>query len=245
MSKLDGVFWVTEVTHHFDESGKYHNQFTCSPLDVSYPVKKHRPPRLTNLQSAIVTDIDDPDGLGRIKVKIPALDFETLWVRFAVPHAGNQHGWVILPEVDDEVLIGWENGDPDLPVVLGCLYNGKDTPMAKPGQDNEVKLFVTKAGNEIRFTDKDGEEQIKISTKDGKNQIVLDMKGPSISITSDGDISIKGGNVTIESQQQLQLKSGADTKIEAQANLTVKATGNVNSEAGAVNKIKGAIINLN
>lgn len=253
MSKLDGLYWVKRVTHHFDESGKYHNEFVCSPLDISFPAKTTSRPALTNLQSGIVTDLGDPEGLGRIKVKIPALGIETIWVRYASPHAGSGHGWITLPEVDDEVLVGYENGNPDLPIALGSLYTGTDTLPVTPDDKNEVKVFLTRAGNEIRLTDKDGEEEIKISTKDGDNQIVLNMKKPSISITSKGDVSlestgdfsIKGKNVSIESEAATDVKAGADLNLEASANFKAKASANLNAEASGQCVIKGAVINLN
>ncbi len=253
MSKLDGLYWVMSVTHHFDESGKYHNKFVCTPLDISFPAKTVARPAITNLQSGIVISLDDPDALGRIKVKIPALGIETLWVRYLWPHAGDNHGWITMPEIDDEVLVGWENGSPDLPIALGSVYSGTAGLPVPTDNQNDVKVFLTRGGNEIKLTDKDGEEEIKISTKDGKNQVVLDSGGPSISIKSDGDInlesrgnfSIKGSNVTIESDAKIEVKSGADLNLEASANLTVKATANLNAEASAQTVIKGAIIQLN
>ncbi len=253
MSKIDGLYWVTAVTHVFDESGKYHNEFVCSPLDISFPSRTSSRPSLTNLQSGIVTSLEDPDGLGRVKVKIPALGIETLWVRYMWPHAGNSHGWVTMPELDDEVLVGWENGNPDLPVAMGSIYSGTDTLPVTPDDKNEVKVFVTRGGNEIRLTDKDGEEEIKISTKDGENSIVLSMKKPSLSITSKGDVSIestgdlkiKGKNITIESDAATDVKAGGDLNLEATANMKNKAGANLNVEASAQCVIKGAIVNIN
>ncbi|UCC45112.1 MAG: type VI secretion system tip protein VgrG, partial [Candidatus Zixiibacteriota bacterium] len=253
MDKYDGLYWVTGVTHHFDESGSYHNEFVSSPLDVSYPAKKSSRPALTNLQSGLVTGLADPDGLGRIQVKVPSLGIETLWVRYAAPHAGSKHGWVSLPEVDDEVLVGYENGNPDQPVVIGSLYSGTDTLPVTPDEKNEVKVFLTRGGNEIRLTDKDGEEEIKVSTKDGENTIVLSMKKPSISITSKGDVSIeasgdlsiKGKSVKVESDAATDIKAGGDLNLEATANLKNKAGANLNVEASAQCVVKGAVINLN
>ncbi|UCC43994.1 MAG: hypothetical protein JSU65_12915 [Candidatus Zixiibacteriota bacterium] len=245
MLNLDGPYWVREVNHVFSESGKYHNRFVSSPLDVSFPVRSSARAVLTKLQSAVVTDLDDPDGLGRIKVEIPALNIETLWVRYLSQHAGGDHGLVCLPEIDDEVLIGWENGSPDLPIALGSVYNGVDMGPHTPDGENEVKVLLTKGGNEIRFTDTGGEEEIKITTKDGENQIVLNMSGPSITIESEGDISLKGKNVTIESTEQMDIISGAAMNVEASGDLTAESGVNVNIEASAQCNVKGATINLN
>ncbi|UCD62535.1 MAG: hypothetical protein JSW34_07130 [Candidatus Zixiibacteriota bacterium] len=253
MSKFDGLYWVKSVRHSFDESGKYHNEFVCSPLDISFPAKTSKRPALTNLQSGVVTSLDDPDRLGRIQVKIPALGIESQFVRYLAPHAGSGHGWISLPELDDEVLVGYENGNPDLPVALGSVYSGTDTLPETPDDKNEVKVFLTRSGNEIRLTDKDGEEEIKITTKNGDNQIVMNMKTPSISIKSQGDIniesagdlSIKGNNITVESQAATEVKSGADLNLDAKANLKNKAGANLNAEASGQCVIKGAVINLN
>ncbi len=242
---LDGLYWVRSVSHRFDESGKYHNLFVCTPLDTSYPGRKMKRPALTNLQSAVVTDLDDPEGLGRIKVQIPALGIDTLWVRYLSPHAGDGHGLVCIPEVGDEVLIGYENGDPDLPLALGSLYTGKDKPPVSSDSKNEVKILQTKSGNQICFTDTGGSEEIKISLTDGKSCIVIKADGPLISIESDGDISIKGNNIKLESQAKIELKSGADMAIEAGANLKAKATANADIEASGQCNVKGAMINLN
>jgi uncharacterized protein involved in type VI secretion and phage assembly len=278
MDKLDGQYWVKAVRHVFDDSGKYHNAFTCTPLDIAYPESKEsrkdldveekpitavtstqtvtetkRKP-VVGLHVARVVDLNDPESLGRIKVSYPWLDSQqTAWVRLMVPHAGKDRGWYALPELDDEVLIGYEHGNTDHPVVLGCLYNKENAPMQEAlSTENDVKMFMTRSGNKIVFNDKDGAEQIVISQKDGKNQIVLDISGPSISITTEGDISVKGQNLSIETDQGITLKAGADIKIEG-ANIDLKADANIKSEAAANHDIKGnaqvnvkgGMINLN
>ena len=80
--------------------------------------------------NALVSNIDDPDELGRMKVTFPWLGdkSESHWARVAVPGAGNERGVLIMPEVGDEVLVAFDHGDPRLPYVIGGLYNGKDKP---------------------------------------------------------------------------------------------------------------------
>jgi uncharacterized protein involved in type VI secretion and phage assembly len=278
MDKLDGQYWVIAVRHVFDESGKYHNAFVCTPLDIAYPGTKKAqrdlaaaevrqeqtvpvapvaPPRkepTIGLHVARVVDLKDPEKLGRIKISYPWLDAEqTVWVRMAVPHAGKDRGWYSLPEIDDEVLVGFEHGNTDHPIVLGCLYNKENAPMQEAvSPDNDVKMFMTRSGNKIVLNDKSGAEQIVISQKDGKNQIVLDLSGPSIAITTDGDVSVKGKqNVTIEADQGITLKATSDVKIEG-ANVTIKANANLTVEGtnadikgNAMVNVKGGMINLN
>lgn len=244
MDKFDAVYWVTEVRHFFDESGKYHNEFVCSPLDTAAPQYTSKNQTKTFLQSAVVVDNNDPDKLGRIKVKFPWIDADTVWVRMMSPHAGNGHGWICVPEIDDEVLVGFEHGNPSYPVVLGALYNKDNAPSNEAGDaDNNVKIFATKGGNQIYLGDADGSQEIKITQ--GKNSIILSMSGPKITIESDkGDIEIKAGNIKIEADQKIELKSGTDLKTEAGANLELKGSIQGKLEAQMV-EVKGSLIKLN
>ena len=254
MNALDGTYWVTRVYHTFDENGAYYNRFECTPVDLAFPQSKSARGTLTSLQSAEVVDNNDPDGLGRIKVKFPWLESaETIWVRLMTPHAGKDRGWYCLPEIGDEVLVGFEFGSPDHPIIIGALYNKEDSPLSDAvDPENKVKLFKTRSGNQIKITDEDGAEEIAISTKEGENSIVLNMSGPSITITSEGDISIKGANISIEGDEEITLKSGSNMKVEAGGNHETKASGSLKIEGatadlkgqGPVN-VKGAVINLN
>ncbi|UCD17293.1 MAG: type VI secretion system tip protein VgrG [Candidatus Zixiibacteriota bacterium] len=244
MAKFDGTYWVTEVKHVFDESGKYHNSFICSPLDTAAPQYESKTQPKTFLQSAVVVDNNDPDKLGRIKVKFPWLGDETIWIRVLSPHAGNGHGWICTPEIDDEVLVGFEHGNPNYPIAIGSLYNKDNKPSDESGDsENNVKIFCTKGGNQIYLGDADGSQSIKITQ--GKNQLILSMDGPKITIEStDGDISIKAKNIKLESDQKIEVKSGTDTVIEAGGNLQLKGSIEGKLEAGMVT-VKGNPISLN
>jgi len=271
MDTLDGQYWVIAVRHVFEQSGKYHNTFVCAPTDIAYPggaesrrdlrgaelseeevvvpepVAGGRQEPALGLHVARVVDLNDPEKLGRIKVSYPWLDAQqTSWVRVIVPHAGKDRGWYSLPELNDEVLVGFEFGNTDHPVVLGCLYNKDNAPMQEAiSSGNDIKMFMTRSGNKILLDDKSGVERIIIAQQNGKNQIVLDMSGPSISISTEGDVSVKAKqNISIEADQGITMKASADVKIEG-ANVTVKASGNISSEAGANNDVKGnAMVNV-
>ena len=254
MAKLDGLFWVTEVKHVFDDSGKYHNKFVSSPLDVAFPAKKTARPSVTKLQTGTVVDLDDPEAIARIKVNLPALGIDSSWIRYVSPHAGSERGIVTMPEVGDEVLVGFVAGNPDLPIALGSLYNGgPDKPPVVPDNKNETKVFLTKGGNEIRITDTSGSEEIKIINATGENTIVLEKGGPSISIeskgdisiTATGDISLKGANIKLEADQGIELKSMANTKVEATGQLALKGTGGVDVDSAAILNIKGSLVKIN
>ncbi len=261
MDKLDGPYWIRSVRHVFDESGKYHNAFTGTPLDLAFPVRRLHHAPFTDLQTGVVTDTDDPDKLGRVKVRFhwnvkggsPAQP--EVWVRVLTSHAGGKKGLYCLPEVDDEVLIGFEHGNPALPLVLGSLYNGQDVPptdhtVTWKGADNNLKLFRTKAGNEIYFCDDSGKEAIVIVQKDEKNAITLTLDGPKIAIESVGDISITGANIALEStsgkitmtaKTELEATSGADSKYESGMATTVKAGTDLNLTGGVKLKAEGGM----
>lgn len=275
MDKLDGEYWAKAVRHVFDESGKYHNVFVCSPCDIAFPSKRPATesmaveeksmtsqttvPKATReevkfigLHVATVVDNNDPDKLGRIKVKYPWSEQETTdWVRLAVPYAGKDRGWVALPEIDDEVLIGYEHGDTDHPIALGALYNKDNAPPQAGGDENELKVFVSRSGNKIEFLDKDGSEQILISNKDGKNQIVMDVSGPSITIKSEGDITVEGtGNLTVQganisfkSDKKVEIEAGSDLNIKG-INVNIEASANLKSKAGAMHNVEGTTVTV-
>jgi uncharacterized protein involved in type VI secretion and phage assembly len=255
---LCGKYWVTGATLQ-SRLGFSEYFFTCSPLEAAHPIRKYFRKRFTDVQSALVTSTDDPDNLGRVEVAFFWNDGSSQanpkkWLRVLTPHAGNERGFFCLPEIDDEVLVAFEHGDPDRPIVLGSLYNGKDKaptnhPAGFDATKNDLKLFRTKADNEILFHDADGSEKISIVQKDGANVITLDMSGPSITIEStSGDIIIKGatislestsGDITIDSAGAVKMESAADTEIKAGANLKAKGTANADFEGGALVKVAG------
>lgn len=252
MDALDGSYWVTAVTHVFDDSGKYHNEFACTPLDTAFPTRKYVRPAYTDLQSGLVTDTNDPDDRGRVKVKFfwnrrdGSEAAAERWLRVMTLHAGADKGTFWLPEVDDEVLIGFTHGNPDRPVVLGSLYNAVDTPPHSShsagwnAADNDLKVIRTKAGNEIFFSDTSGSETLSIVQKDGANMITLTMSGPSITIQSDGDIEIKGANINIESTSgDISLKAAGKLTAEGGSDVQLKAAANFKSEGGANYEAKG------
>jgi phage baseplate assembly protein gpV len=247
MNQIDAVYWVNSIRHVFDESGKYHNTFECTPLDAAFPPMRYRRFPVTDLQSAKVVDNNDPDKLGRVKVKFHwAQSSESVWIRYVAAHAGKDRGWYCLPEIDDEVLVGYENGNPDLPIALGALYNKTNSPLAGAcNANNDIKTFVTKGGNQIFFKDEAGSEQLNISMKDGKNIISMELSGPKISIESqNGDISLKAKNVTIECDQKFEVKTTGDTIVKAQGNANIESSMNLTLKGGVKTGVEGTIVEV-
>jgi uncharacterized protein involved in type VI secretion and phage assembly len=141
----------------------------------------------------VVTKIDDPDSLGRVKVAFPWLkdDDESRWARVVSMMAGPDRGAVFRPEVDDEVLVLFEHGDMRFPYVIGAVWNGKDGLPSERGEDkkNDVRLIKSRSGHTLVFDDTSGSEKITITDKGG-NVIELTSKG--VTIKSDA-IKIGGG----------------------------------------------------
>ena len=104
----------------------------------------------------LVTNNQDPEGMGRVKVTFPWLssDDESNWARVAAPMAGNNRGTYFLPEVGDEVLVAFDHGDVRLPYVLGALWNGQDAPPRDNSDGkNTERVIRSRAGHELVFND--------------------------------------------------------------------------------------------
>lgn len=190
----------------------------------------------------VVTNNQDPDGMGRVKVRFPWLseEDESHWARVATPMAGNERGLYFLPEVDDEVLVAFEHGLPDFPYVIGSLWNGKDKPPEENGDgENNLRTIKSRSGHVIRLDDTDGSEKIEIIDKSESNSIVIDTASNAITIKADGDITLESanGNVIIKGQSVELEATAQDVKAKASANMDLEAGGQCN--------VKGSVINLN
>jgi uncharacterized protein involved in type VI secretion and phage assembly len=200
-----------------------------------------------------VTNNNDPEKLGRVKVKYPSLDdTESEWAPVASLAAGKERGVMMVPQQDEAVLVGFLHGDPDAPHVIGSLYNGKDTP----GQD----LFHAKDGSFVVRSDKElllkSQEAM---TLHAEKDLVLEVSGSErakvgkdvehrisgkLATEADGAVSHKSSqSYTIEAGSSVTIKGNASITIESQGSLSLKgATVDITGNA-AVN-IKGGIINL-
>jgi uncharacterized protein involved in type VI secretion and phage assembly len=165
----DGTYGVTHVSHSWDPTG-YSNQFTCTPwknyTDPYPPAVKP----LYGLVPARVVEHNDPNQMGRIKVQyFWQEEGNAYWARMVTPHAGSDRGFMFMPEEGDEVIVAFEDGDPERPIVIGSLWNGVDRAPRQEFwggelKDNDVKRIVTKSGHRVQFVDKKGKESIVLAT---------------------------------------------------------------------------------
>jgi uncharacterized protein involved in type VI secretion and phage assembly len=215
-----------------------------SLLDVLLQPGSSRTDRIYGVVVGIVTNNDDPDGLGRVRVRFPWLSDsdESQWARTTALMAGQDRGVYFVPEVDDEVLVAFEHGDLRFPYVLGALWNGQDPPPESAALSNGQvvkRVIKTRAGHIIRLDDTDGGEKIEIIDKSGKNSIVIDSGANTITIKADGDINVESaqGKVVLKGQSVEIQSTAQDVKIQASANLDLKASAQVN--------VKGSLVNIN
>lgn len=255
---FDGKYTLTSARHRFDSTGGYTTTFTVSGrsdpsllgLTTSSDSEAHR-----GVAIGIVTDAGDPEGLGRVKVSLPwlAADYVSDWARTVQPGAAKDRGWMVLPEVGDEVLLGFEQGDLGRPYVLGGLYNGIDKPSAKgPGLIDggtgavNRRSLVSRLGHRIDLLDDSAKATgITVATGDDALTLNLDAEATRITVHSDGSIVIEGARgVTIDAAgSELQLKGGKVT-ITGSQGVNVESTGDVSLSAGAKLAMKGTTTSL-
>jgi phage baseplate assembly protein V len=197
--------------------------------------------RFFGVTIGIVTNNKDPDGLGRVKTSLPwmADQVESDWARVVTPMAGAGRGIYFLPEVNDEVLVAFEHGNPDTPYVLGGLWNGKDKPPESNSDGkNDRRAIRSRSGNVIRLSDTDGDAKIEIIDSSGKNTIVISAKNNTITITAASDVTIQSNNGKLKlSGNGVEITSTSTVKVEASQSMDLKSSGQLN--------VKGTVVNIN
>lgn len=262
-SRFSGTYFVTGATHAFKTSEGYTTRFGVSGLRPSSLLgllaPEPEPIRTDGLVIGVVTDNQDPKGQGRVKVKYPWLtnDHASDWARVVVPGGGPQRGIEFLPEVDDEVLVGFELGDVHHPYVLGGLWNGQDEPPKKStqvvsGGKVQQRIIKSRSGHVITLDDTSGGEEITIVDKTGSNKIVLHSPDNSLQIKVQGDLTIEAqgkvkitGTAGVEVSSSAQLKLSGDSGAEMSTNgpATVKGS-TLNMEGSGRAVLKGATVGV-
>lgn len=179
-----------------------------------------------------VLDLKDPEKLGRVRLQLPQYaDQPTDWARIVSPMAGKDRGFFFQPEVGDEVLVAFENGDPRRAYVLGALWSKVDTPPKRDGKDpdNNLRLIHSRSGHRVVLDDTKGAEKIEITHKNGRNRIVITDQKIEV-IGESGDMTISAPNGTL--------------KIDA-TTIDIKAKSTMTVDGGTSLTIKGTMVNIN
>jgi len=201
------------------------------------------------VEVGIVTNVQDPNKLGRIKLQLPRLPGgpETDWARVAQPAAGAGRGFYWLPEVGDEVLIAFELGQANRPYVLGALWNGKDKPMdGAYADDNTTRMIQTRSGHKIVLCDKPGEEKIVIADKSGNRTITFDVKAKKLLVEAkEGDIELHAEKKIVLDCEDLEVKTSKTAKLDVGSNFSLKVGADATIKADGNLKLKASRVNIN
>lgn len=187
---------------------------------------------------ALVTDIKDPDGQGRVKITLPwAPDTGSgryeAWARLATLMGGNNRGSWLIPDSNDEVLVAFEGGDPRRPFVVGGLWNGRDTPPdSMDGAGNNYrKVIRSRNGVKITLDDQDGQEKLIVETPGGQKMTLKDGPGTVEIVDSNGNsIKLEASGITIT----------ASAKVTVNASNVEVSAGMVTVNAG-MSKFSGVV----
>jgi len=268
--RFNGLVYVTGVNYALKDGACFVDlQFGLSPewfqekFEVSTPAAGGLLPAVAGLQIGKVKQLEgDPDGADRILVTLPLLDGagDGSWARLATLDAGSDRGWVVRPEIDDEVIIGFLNDDPREAIVIGQLHGaGKPAPIPAT-DDNHLKGYTSRSGMHLSFDD--DQKIITIDTPAG-NKLVLseadtaitmeDQNGNAIVLNADGikitsakDIVIEApsGKIDVTAGQDLAA-AGLNVNVSASAQLKAEGSAAAELSSGGSTTVKGAMLMLN
>ena len=275
--RFNGNLFVGSVTHTIEDNewtteagaGVPAMNITDEPDVVSPPAAGFLP-GLQGLHAAVVKKLDgDPQKAQRIQIELPWLDGKSklLWARLATMYATNGMGTYFLPEVNDEVLVGFMNADPTHPVILGSLYGEKHKPPFEYEAKNNTKAIVTREKLRIEF---DEEKKVITVATPGKNTLEISDDGKSITLTDQhkNEIKMDSGGITLSSSKDIKLTAkggitmdatskisgtaksdisldGMNVKVQAKVGATVKGNATAELSATGQTTVKGAMVMIN
>ena len=232
-SDYSGDYVLTSTTHIVAAERGYHVRFRISGrtqrtlLDLVSPTRDT--PWANGLVIGVVTNNKDDEGQGRVRVKFPTLadDVEGWWARVLSLNAGNQRGVLMMPQVGDEVVVGFEHGDATRPFVVGSLWNGKDKPTGMDAPEGTFELW--------------SDEKVHIKAK--KDIVIETDASLKVKAKSDATVEVQG-NASIDAKGNVTVKAGGTGSVEASGQLTLKGMGVTVDGGGGVVKVSGSQIML-
>ncbi len=268
-----GDFMVVEVTHRIDKAQRYHNSFRAIPATVKVMPMGPLYQPVAEPQLATVIDNKDPRKLGRVQVRLQWMKApeKTPWLRVMTPHYGldtkqeKSRGFLFVPEVKDQVMVGFQHGDPERPFVFGAMPHGKNAAVPDPAVQ-EHHLSVN-SGTTVTFLDTQTKHELHLQVDEknlltiivdsGQGTITLNaskaialkatqeitLDAPKITLTGD-NVSIKGTAKVAIAGAQIDIKADAELK-EAGATVKITGTGMATLESSGVTTVKGSVVMIN
>jgi len=242
LSHTRHVFDARGYRTRFEVTGRQDRSLLGLVVNGAVPMSASGPP-VYGVVVAQVTNNDDPEKLGRVKLKFPWLSdsYESDWARMTQMGAGPDSGAVFLPEVNDEVLVAFEFGDVRRPIVVGGLWNGRDKPRLGDGLFDNGKVkrrgVVSRKGHRVVLLDDAGKSGIALITSNGKIRIALNETKNEVHVFCEGKIRI-------EAQDELSIKSQKKVSIEGQQ-LELKGQSGAKLTSSAAVEVSGQPIKLN
>lgn len=255
--------WTTDVNFGMPES--WFSE-TINPFHLSAQLGFM--PSVQGLQIGIVTDLEDPEGEHRVKVRLPMVSTEEegVWMRIATLDAGDNRGTFFRPEIDDEVIVGFIFNDPNNPVILGMLHSSAKPAPLSASNDNHEKGYVSRS--EMKMIFNDDEKSYKLETPGGKKITMSDNDGVvQVEDENGNKIKMESSGVTVESATALKLKAGTDITLQAvniklspSSQFAVSASGcemkagngsaeikgpMVKVEGSGITEVKGGLVKIN
>jgi Rhs element Vgr protein len=276
-NRFNGNVFVSSTTHDFTpcnwltevEFGLESSWFIQKP-DIVSPLASGFLPGVDGLQIGVVKQLsDDPEKEHKIQVTVPVMKNETqgVWARIAKFYGSNGIGSFFMPEIGDEVVLGYFNNDPCHPVILGSLYSSKNPPPYTLEDDNFFKAVVTRSKLTLEFNDdkkiitiqtpsgnkiilNDGEKSISVLDQNS-NKIILGTSGILMESPKDIQVSAKGkikmtGSMGVEINSDMDIKmEGLNINSTAKVSLAAKANASAEFSASGTTTIKGAMVMIN
>ncbi|MBP6624036.1 MAG: hypothetical protein KA198_02625 [Chitinophagaceae bacterium] len=241
-------FIITSVLHDFSggifstylQFGMHHESFATKYQPAS---SQHYSKGMIN--GIVVALEGDPDNLSRVLVSVPLWNraSENIWARYVSPYAGNEYGMIWLPEIGDEVLIGFIGEEFEMPVVLGSMYSPAMPPFESFSDDNFKKGIQTKKGMKWNWDDEKGIHEISVANG-SKILISEDENLVSIEDANGNSVILNDSGMEIKSALDIKIEGGGKVDISAGSELNLKAM-NMNFNADGILTLKGSLIKIN
>ena len=217
------TYRIIDIKHIHDPS-EYYNEFIAIPdlFNAALYIDTEAFPKCET-QSARVMDNNDPMGMGRVRVQFPWQEEKnqmTPWIRLIQSHSGAGKGFHFIPEIGEEVLVGFESGNAEKPFVMGTHYNGSETSSYHTS-GNDKKVIHTRSGTKIILNDAEG------------SIFIEDPSGNTYLMDGNGNINVNAPkNFTLNAGENITMTAGKDVSVSAGNNISNSANDNITSVAG-------------